>query len=191
MFQRSITYKMMVKWVLNPKALTTNFLHAVHPVSLLLPAYSISPLFTHIPYLSKLRVINVIAINRQSRRERNCVHVCLLRCPSVQLETRWCLNCAIYTSLWLIRQVFFEVGPCLCTQTNTRLRENNHFGSPTPSVVVPVCSIYQWKNEHIVLLISSFFNGALHLCTTLYMFLIKGHVSATGYLYHRKTVHYL
>lgn len=64
-----------------------------------------SPVF---PFLSELQVINVSAINRQSgeeRRERNCVLVCLRRCPSVQLETRWCLNCPIYTSLWLIRQV--------------------------------------------------------------------------------------
>lgn len=75
MFQRSITSKMRVKWVLNPKALTTNFPHAAHPVGVLLLAYSISPLFTCIPYLSKLQVINVIAINRQSRRERNCLHV--------------------------------------------------------------------------------------------------------------------
>lgn len=76
MFQRSITYKMRVKWVLNPKALTTNFPHAAHPVGLILLAYSISPLFTCIPYLSKLQVINVIAINRAGGREIVCMCVC-------------------------------------------------------------------------------------------------------------------
>lgn len=65
MLQRSITNKMRVKWALNPKALPTNFLHAVHRVGLtscLLPlhVYSIPPLFTCILCLPKLQVINVV-----------------------------------------------------------------------------------------------------------------------------------
>lgn len=137
MFQRSITFKMRVKWVLNPKALTTNFPHAAHPVGVLLLTYSISPLFTCIPYLSKLQVINVIAINRQSSRERNCLHVCLLRCPSLQLETRWCLNCPIYTSLWLIRQVLLAWTLPLYTDQHMSNTEQSS-GLLACSIAIPV-----------------------------------------------------
>lgn len=140
MFQRSITSKMRVKWVLNPKALTTNFPHAAHPVGVLLLTYSISPLFTCIPYLSKLQVINVIAINRQSSRERNCLHVCLLRCPSLQLETRWCLNCPIYTSLWLIRQVLLAWTLPLYTDQHMSHTEQSS-GLLACSIAIPVYSM--------------------------------------------------
>lgn len=156
MFQRSITSKMRVKWVLNPKALTTNFPHAAHPVGVLLLAYSISPLFTCIPYLSKLQVINVIAINRQSRRERNCLHVCLLRCPSVQPETRWCLNCPIYTSLWLIRQVLLAWTLPLYTDQHPSHREQScchtnrfflkyiYLSGKKEQIILYILTLFEW-----------------------------------------------
>lgn len=77
MRQRSITDKMRVKWALNPKALPTNFPHVVHHVGLTsyllpLPIYSIPLLFTCIPCLPKLQVINVI----EREREIVCMYVC-------------------------------------------------------------------------------------------------------------------
>lgn len=53
--------------------------------------------------------------------ERNCVFACLQRCPLVRLETGWCLNCPICTSLWPRRQVFLAWTLPLYTNMHTHV----------------------------------------------------------------------
>lgn len=78
-------------------------------------------------------------------RERNCVHVCLQRCPSVQLETGWYLNCRIYTSLWPRRQVFLAWTLPLYTNIHAHVsdkRQNDCSALLGCCILIPPCFFF-------------------------------------------------
>lgn len=161
MLRRSITNKMRVKWALNPKALPTNFLHAAHCVGLtscllpliLFPFYS--PAFTVYQsfrwLMSQIDVCACVCVSACACvwvRGKNCVLVCLIKCPLVQLETGWCLNYPIYTSLWPRRQVF----PCWTLPLYTNMhahvsdkRENNLLAFLKCWILIPMFFFFSSK----------------------------------------------
>lgn len=150
--QRSITNKMRVKWALNPKALPTNFLYAAHHVgftSFLLPLILFlfcSPASTvYQSFRWLMSQIDSWCCVRLCAKERDRMLECLLKCLLLQLETGWCLNCLIYTSLWPRRQVFPAWTLPLYTNKHMHFsdkREKNLPASQRSWILIPVCFFF-------------------------------------------------